>query len=106
MAKDIYIPGLTAPVSDKEAIKVEEDRIAEIRRNVADTVVNAKEQRSKEAQALLEEVREQCRHGEGPIEITPEMKELGIEEQVRAMIASYDLALPFMRMLHDDDDDD
>jgi poly(A) polymerase Pap1 len=104
MAKEIYIPGLTAPVSDKEAIKVEEERIAEIRREVADKVVTAKEQRSKEAQSLLDEVQERCREGDGPIEVTQEMKDLGIEDQVRGMIASYDLALPFMRMLRDDDD--
>lgn len=106
MEPPIYIPGLTARKQKDERAEAEEAELAEIRRKIASEHVDADAQRQRDRAKALKEVRDMCKEGLGPITITDEMKELGLEAQVKEIIAQYDLAQPYLKLFRDDEEDD
>lgn len=90
---------LTVNKSDQEEV----DRLrAKIAQQKLDQISDEEARRIE----ILREVYETIRADEGPIRITEEMTELGIDQQVWSMIQNAEISRGMMRSLHDEDDDE
>lgn len=94
------IPGIKA-----KEVNTDVAEVATIRAKIADQQISAQEERERKIKAILAEVENKLREFDGPVRITDEMQELGIDKQVWDMVQACELSRKFVLALRDDDDE-
>lgn len=95
---------ITPGIKAKE-VATDVAEIAAIRAKIADQQISADEERDQKIKAILAEVEKKLREFDGPVRITDEMRELGIDKQVWDMVQTCELSRKFVMALRDDDDE-
>lgn len=93
-------PGIKA-----KPVATDADEVAQIRARVADQVITEKTEKERQRAAIIASVMKRIEQNDGPIRITQEMADLGIDKQIAELIQRAELELPLRQFFRDTEDD-